>query len=69
MTVEGRFLIDFACSKGWTFRGYVLSTVALRAIERRSPLGEKQAATALWHSSRTLGLKPDMGVLMTATKK
>lgn len=69
MNDDARLLIGWACSKGWTFRDYATSSTALRAIERRSPLEEKQAAKALWHSSTALGLKPDMGVLMTASKK
>lgn len=69
LTDEGRLLIAWATSKRWTARAYFLSTSALRAIERHSPLMETAAARALVYAARALGLKPDLELMLAATRQ
>ena len=66
----GRIVIGRACmSNLWTRDNALLASTLHRAIDRALPMKEGSAARAIVNAGRILGVRPDLELMLAATKR
>lgn len=66
----GRIVIGRAClSPMWTRDNAFLASTSARAKERGSPTTENLAARAMASTARIMGIRPDLELMLAATKR